>query len=322
MPPPSRSSSSGHQYSVSSLNATADDDEHDEVRHAQPRRPRQALDRPVGDQPAADGERDELPEVRQQRVRRRRSRTGEKEATTVLTIAWRPIARIASPAPSISSSACRGSLAAQDERDQDQAERDQQQQPARGGEAAGLEHPLERAEDRDGRGDRGEQQADRRALAQRGVERDAGHDRRGPGELARREAVLGQVGAEHVGEPDQRREQQQQPGDEQHRLVRRRLPALVRRLQPEREDHARGHGEDDQVDAERDLVGEPQLLEREPGRRAPPRRRRSAVHDAAAGEGVRARRAETWCATGGGPRCVPLARGRPRPAAGRRRGRG
>ena len=221
----------------------------------------------------------------------------EKAATTVLTIACRPIARIASPAASTSSSACRGSLPRRTSESSTRpsaisssSQREAVKPSGSNTHWNALRIAIEPAITASSR-----QIADR--LRQGRVERHAGHDGRDPGELARGEAGLGQVGAEHVGEPDQRREQQQQPGDEQHGLVRGRLAVLGRRLQAEREDHARGDGEDDQVDAERDLVAEPELLEHDAGGRAPPRRRRSAVHDAGAGEEVRARRGKLVHAT-------------------------
>ena len=97
-----------------------------------------------------------------------------------------------------------------------------------------------------------------------GHSRGARQQQRRPHERARREGVA-ELGPEHVGERQQRRGEQQQPAHQQHRLERVR-PALRPRLHPERVDGPGGEREDREVDAGRQLVVEPDLLERDADR--------------------------------------------------------
>ena len=117
-----------------------------------------------------------------------------------------------------------------------------------------MEDPAQAAStDRHPGGDRGDQGADRRVAARGGPARDGGgHHRAGPHDRAGRQLPRG-PGAEHVGEPQQRRVEQQQTADEQHGLIRGRSTLLVGRLHAERRQDDRGrHGEEQQLHADGD----------------------------------------------------------------------
>ena len=207
----------------------------------------------------------------------------------------------------------------QHERAERERDRARQQQPARGGERVVLEDPLPAAEQRDRAGDRRHQQADRRPSPQPGVQRHRARDDRHPCQLSGRVAVA-ELGPEHVGEPQQRRVEQQQAGDEQHRLIGRRAAALVRRLQPEREHQDRRDAEREQVERGGELVDiDPQLPEREAGGEdhGPGGDQRTPVGRRAQQLGEHGRNA-----TERGLRSAPLAHARPTRPAATRPGRG
>ena len=185
----------------------------------EPGRARHAVDGAVGDQAAARAEHDELPEPRQD-ASPALSPNGEKRAEQRDLERQRDDRERREPGGDHHQLAVARAPAAQDERGEHvrDGERSSSQRKTASDSVPKIQFAA--ASNADARGERGDHAADRRVAPHGRVQRGAAQQQRGPHELAGRGRA--EVGAEQVGQLEQRALQQQQPADEQHGLVRRR----------------------------------------------------------------------------------------------------
>ena len=209
------------------------EDEREQVGDAEVGRARRAVDGPVGDEPAADREDDELPAVgqgarlqapeRAERADQGRHDPRQRDREDRQPGGVDHLLRVP------------GRLTSQEQRGDGVARRGDEQHPAVGGDRARVQHPVDERQPGGPEREPGDQRADRRPPRDRRIQRGAGQRQRRPYDRAGRERV--EVGAQHVGERQQRWVHQQQPAHQQHGLecV---GPPLLAHLHAERVDRA------------------------------------------------------------------------------------